>query len=194
MTENSVTFEGDESSHRYTEVCEFFRAAQLRQVDDKAGAQNFHAQFAQQPHSGLRCAPGGDEVVHQDDALAPRDRILMHLDFVQSVFERIGHPHGGMGQLALLANGYEAGCELMRHGTAQNEATCFDPRDAIDLAHRPGLDELVDDSTEGASVTEEGGDVSKLHARLGIVRDRPDRVFDFLQGACVHAALYSGCT
>src|SRR5665213_2936020 len=61
---------------------------------------------------------------------------------------------------------------VVRHRTTQNEAPRLDPRDAIDLGGRPRLDEFVHNATECASISQQGGDVPELYARLRIVPNR----------------------
>src|SRR5579864_6857721 len=107
MTEKLVTIEGDESSDGHTERFEFRGPTQLRQVDNEAGGQNLRAEFAQQLDGRFGRAARRDEVIYQDDPLAARDGILVHLHFVQAVLERVRDPHGGVGKLALLAYRYE---------------------------------------------------------------------------------------
>ncbi len=75
----------------------------------------------------------------------------------------------------------------MRYGAAENEAASLDACHSIDPGIGPGLDQLVDDSTEGVSVPQQCRDVAELDTGLGIVRNRPDGGADGVACAGVHA-------
>jgi hypothetical protein len=113
----------------------------------------------------------------------------MDLHLVGAVFERIGHAHGLVRELALLADRDEAGRCLMRHRAADDEAARLDARHLVDLAARPGLHQLVDRAAERASVAEQRGDVAEHDPRLGIVRDGADRGFEIVLERSVHGSL-----
>ena len=83
-------------------------AAQFRKIDDKAGGQHLGAELAQEFDRAFRRAAGRDQVVDQNDALAFRDGILMHLHFVDAVFQRIADGDALERQLAFLADRHEA--------------------------------------------------------------------------------------
>ena len=61
----------------------------------------------------------------------------MHLHFIEPVFQRIGDPHCGVRQLALLADRHETGGDLVRHRAAEDEAACLDAGDLVDLRAGP---------------------------------------------------------
>ena len=123
----------------------------------------------------FRGAAGGDQIVHQDHALARDQRVVVHLDLVDAVFQRIGDAHALVRQLALLADRHEAGRDLMRHRAAEDEAARLDAGDLVDLHAGPGLHQFVDRAAERARVAQQRGDVAEHDARLGIVGDRADR-------------------
>src|ERR1700691_3634366 len=73
-----MPLEADERAYRHAELPDFFRAAEVGQIDDEAGGQTIGADLLEKLHRGLGRAAGGDEVVDQDDTLAFDHRILMH--------------------------------------------------------------------------------------------------------------------
>src|SRR5882762_2936074 len=130
---------GYQGADRHLQLRESARAAQIRQIDNETRGEHLGAQGTQQPHGRGRRSPGRDEVVHQDDLFAASNTVLVNLDLVATVLERVRQAHGGVGELALLANGNETSSELMSDGTTENEAPCFDTGDSVDLRSRPGL-------------------------------------------------------
>ncbi len=61
------------------------------------------------------------------------DRVLVHLDDVDAVFERVVLADRPPGQLALLAERHEAGAEPVGDRAAENEAARLDAGDDVDL-------------------------------------------------------------
>src|SRR5579871_352885 len=170
-----MALEADERAHRHAEPPDLLRPAQVRQIDDETGRQNVGAHLLQQLAGGFRRAAGGDEIIDQDDALVFENGVLVHLHLVDAVFEGIADGHALERQLAFLADGDEAGRDLMGDGAAENEPARLDAGNLVDLAARPGLHQLVDGAAEGPRVAQERGDVAKHDARLRIVRDVADR-------------------
>src|SRR5262249_27207451 len=117
------------------------------------------------------------EVIHQHHPVALPNGVDMHLHLVGSIFERVGHPHGLMWQLAFLADRHETGRDLMRYRAAQDEPTRLNACNPVDLASRPGLHQLIDRAAEGTSIAEKRGNVAKHDAGLGIVRNRANGGF-----------------
>ena len=104
-----------------------------------------------------------------------QDYQIRDLHLVGAVFERIGHAHGLVRQLALFADRHEAGRHLMRHRAADDEAARLDAGDLVDLAAGPRLHQFIHGAAERARIAEQRGDVAEHDAGLGIVRDRADR-------------------
>src|SRR5712692_8271636 len=71
-----VPFEADERAHRYVELAQLGRAAEVGQIDDEAGGEHLRAQLAQELDRAFGCAAGGDQVVDQNDAVALLRRVL----------------------------------------------------------------------------------------------------------------------
>ena len=164
-----MALEGDQRAHRDAQRLEPFHAGEVGQVDDETGGDDVGAGLAQELHRALGGAAGGDQIVDENHPLAGSDRVLMHLHFVDAIFELIGDRDDAMRQLALLANRDEAGGKLMRHRASQDEAARLHPSDLVDLAAAPGLHEFVDRLAERLGVAEQGGDVAKEDSLLGII-------------------------
>jgi hypothetical protein len=147
--------------------------------------------MAQELHRAFGGATGGDQIVDQDHALALADGVDVDLHLVGAVFERIGHAHGLMRQLAFLADRHKAGRHLVRNRAAEDEAARLDAGDLVDLLPRPGLHQLVDRASERARVAEQGRDVAKHDPFLGIVRDGADGGFEIVLELDVHGRLGS---
>src|ERR1035437_7370639 len=169
-----MSLERHQRSHRHIHRPQFRRTPEVRQVDDEAGRDHIGADLAQQLHRSLRGAAGGDQVVDQDHALAGMNGVGVHLHFIEAVFQRVGDAHGGMRQLAPLADRHEAGGDLMRYRAAENEAARLDARDLVDLVARPWLHQFIDRAAEGARVAEQRRDVAKQYPRLRIIRNGAD--------------------
>jgi hypothetical protein len=76
----------------------------------------------------------------------------VHLHLIEAVFQRVGDAHGGMWQLAPLADRHKAGRDLMRHRAAENEAARLDAGDLVDLVTRPWMHQFIDRTAEPLSV------------------------------------------
>ena len=68
---------------------QLLRAFEEREVYQEAAADDFAAGLLDQAGGGFGGAAGGDEVVNQQDALAARHRVGVHLDAIGPVLERI---------------------------------------------------------------------------------------------------------
>ena len=111
----------------------------------KQAARISCSQCPQQLHGGFGRAPGRYQIVHQDDALALRNAVAVHLHLIDAVFQGVGDTHGGMRELAFLADRHESRGQAMRHGTAENEAARLDAGDPVYPCFGPGPDQLIDD-------------------------------------------------
>src|SRR6185312_1839087 len=117
----SMPFETDQRADRNAERLQPGAAAEIGQVDDEAGGENIGADLPQQLYRRLGGAAGGDQIVDEDDLLAGLDPILVHLHLIQPVFEAVGDAHRLVRQLALLADGHEAGFFLKDTTTTENK-------------------------------------------------------------------------
>jgi len=175
-----MPLERDEGTHRHVELAQLVGAAEVGQVDDETGGEHLRAELAQELDRALLRPAGGDQVVHQDDAVALLHRVLVHLHLVEAVLERIGDRHPLVRELALLADRHEAGGDLVRHRPAEDEAARLDAGDLVDLHAGPGLHQLVDGAAEGARIAQERGDVAEHDPGLGIVRNAADRFLEIV--------------
>src|SRR5437762_9641318 len=92
-------------------------------------------------------------------------------DGVAAVFEVVALLMGVEGQLALLADGHEAGVQFDGDGGGKDESAGVDAHDAIDLAGLELADEQVDAASEEPRIGQNRGDIFELDARFGEVRD-----------------------
>src|SRR5215468_4584966 len=111
--------------------------AQLRQIDDEGGADDLAAGTLDELDRGLGGAAGGDQVVDDQDPLARIDGVLMHLDDVDAIFERVFLANGFPRQLALFAKRDEAAAEPIGDCSPYDKAARLDPCHVLD----PGGDE-----------------------------------------------------
>ncbi len=160
----------------------------------KPAADDIAAGLADELDGRARRAPGGDQVVDQQDAVAGADGVGVDLDGVDAVFELIVLADGRPGQLALLADRHEADAELAGHSTAEYEAARLDADDVIDGCVDEWLDEPVDRRAQAGGVGQQRGDVAELDAGLGIVGDRADETRQGVEGQAgavlpVHASI-----
>jgi hypothetical protein len=172
---DSVTFERDQRAHRHGKLAQPLRPAEVRQVNDETGGENLRAELAQQLDCTLGGAPRGDEIIDQNDPIATFDRILMHFDLVESVFERVGHGNAFVRELALFTDRDKACRNLMRDSAAQDEPARLNPCDLVDLRARPRLHQFVHGAPERPRVPKERGYVPEHDSRLGVIRNGADR-------------------
>lgn len=104
-----MAVEGDEGADRHVERFDTLAAAEIGEINDKAGGYDFRTDALEEFDGCLGCAARGDEIVDQDDALTRFDGILVHFHLVEAVFERIGDGNGFVGQFSLFPDRYEAG-------------------------------------------------------------------------------------
>jgi len=155
-----------------------FRSAEIRQVDHKACADGARAQPFNQFDGGNRGAAGGDQIVDDQNLFASRQRVFVDLDGVFTIFERVALLNRAPRQLALLAHRHEADRKLMRHRATEDEPARFNPRHLIDADAGVGLHQLIDHRAKRARIAEQGGDVAKHHARLGVIWNGANCVLD----------------
>ena len=79
-----------------------------------------------------RGAARGEQIV-DDEAAPPVDRVLVHLERVGAVLERVGLARGAVGQLARLAHRHEADAEPLGQRRAEDEAARLDADDQLGL-------------------------------------------------------------
>ena len=83
------------------------------QFHDKAESGNLRAEQRRQLGRGLGGASGGQQIVHDQHALAFLDGVLVHLERVGAVFERVIELHGFGGKFANFAHGNKSGIQAV---------------------------------------------------------------------------------
>ena len=78
-------------------------------------------------------APGGEQVVDDEDAVAGTHGVVVHFEGVGAVFEVVGDADAGGGEFLGFAHGDEAGAEGVGECGGEDEAAGFDADDGIDL-------------------------------------------------------------
>lgn len=119
-------------------------------------------------------AAGRQQVVDQHDALALLHGVLLDLDRVGAVFQRVSVAHCRAGQLALLAQHDEAGAECQGERGGEQEAARFDAGQQVGLVRPQPVGQAFDRRVPGLGVRQQGRDVVEQDAGLGEIRDRAD--------------------
>ena len=102
----------------------------------------------------------------------------MHLHTVGSILELVVRANDFTRQFTGFTNGDETDSQLIRDGSAEDEAASLDACYEIDFYTGVALRHVVHCRAQPESVFKETGDVSEENARVWIVRDGPDVGFD----------------
>ena len=119
----------------------------------------------------FRRPAGSDQVVDDQDALPRRDRVVVDLDGVDPVFERVLLPDGLPRQLAFLSDGDEPAAEPVGDGAAEDEAARLDAGHGVDLIPPIRCRQALDRRLEALGIAHEGGYVPEQDPLLGVVRN-----------------------
>src|SRR5215218_10557532 len=149
-------------------------------LDQGGDADDLAAEALDQPGRGPGGAAGGQHVVDDQDPLAGDDRVGVQLQGGGAVLERVLLGLDLVGQLARLADGHEAGPEVVGDRRGQDEPAGLDADHLVDVAAAEVDHRLVDDRGEGDLVGQQRGDVLEDDPRLGEVGDVADAVPDTL--------------
>src|SRR5216684_1857649 len=159
--------DGQEGTDR--EVGELGPAVQEGQLEQHGEAGHLRAGAPHQIGRGPGGAPGGQDVVDDQDAIGRFEGVGKHLDGRGAVFELVVLRERGAGQLALLADRHEARAEAAGHRGGEDEAARLDARH---LVYRPvDRSQGADHRAERRSVGEQRGDVLEDHTVLRVVGD-----------------------
>src|SRR5262249_23050836 len=131
--EASVPFEGHEGMRADAVAAQQVHPADIGEVDEERRAGDKPPGTGDELRRCLRRAAGGDESIDDEDALARLDGVLVDLDDVDAIFERVLLADGLPRQLALLADGDEPAPQAVGHGPAEDEAACLDAGHRVDL-------------------------------------------------------------
>src|SRR5581483_11038658 len=110
------------------------------------------------------------EIVDDEYALPFGNRIVVHLERIGPVLERVAGLHRFRRQLARLADGRKTRVDAIRDRGAENEAAAFDADDDVDALIDVGQREAVDRGAEADLVLQQRRDVVKQDAGLRKVR------------------------
>lgn len=117
---------------------------------------------------GLTCS---NDIIHNQDLLAGLDGILLHLEEILTVLLLVRGGDAGTGELALLADGDEAGVQTQGERGAEEEAASVQADDDVGL--EAGLEDLqlegAEEGVVGGGVLEDGQDVDEVDAGDGEV-------------------------
>ena len=152
-------------------------AAEIGQVDDEGRRRHRRADLSNKAHRREGGSGGGDEVVDEQHPRARRAGVDMHGEPVAAIFQRIILGDRLAGQLARLADQEQPAAEPLGERRTDDEAARLDRRDEVGRLPYPRRQRL-DRGGEAARVEEQGGDVAKLDARPGEVRDGTDQCLE----------------
>jgi len=120
-------------------------------------------------------AAGGEHVVDDQHAVVLRQRVVMDLERVGTVFEDVFVAASCPRKLAGFADRHEAGAEDSRDAAAEDESARLDAGDERDTGAPIRFGELVDASLQSARRTEKRRDVLEHDPGLRKVRDLADK-------------------
>src|SRR5262249_16137051 len=101
--------------------------------------------------------------------LARAEGVLVYVENIVAILERVAGLTGPPGQLALLADRDEAGVEADGHGGSEHEAPGLHGGEKVYIAVVPGRGHLLAGPSQGFRVLEQGRDVAEEDARDGKV-------------------------
>src|SRR5215212_11057992 len=93
--------------------------------DEEGDARDDAAGVLDELAHGAGGAAGGEEVVHDEDAVAAGDGVDVDFEGVGAVFELVGGGYGFPGELVGLAGENEALAGAVGEGSAEDEAAGF---------------------------------------------------------------------
>src|SRR5918996_1517553 len=160
---------------------------QERQLHQARDANDLAAEALHQLRGRLGRAPGGQDVVNDQDPLAGPERVAVDLEGLGAVLELVGLGLGLPRELPGLPDRHEPGPEVVRHGRGQDEAAGLDPHDLVDGPPAEVDHDHVDHRGERHLVGQEGRDVLERHPFLGEVGDVADQGLDPFE-VVVHAS------
>src|SRR5690606_34632798 len=108
---HSMPLESNQGVTFHAAGFQLIEPAEVRQVDDKCGADHLAAGTADELCGRVGSTAGSDQVVDDEDALTVADGILVDFDGVDAVLERVLLPDGLPRQFTLFTNRDESAAE-----------------------------------------------------------------------------------
>src|ERR687891_19080 len=167
---DSVGDQGEEVEPR-----DLLPTLQERQLHQARDANDLAAEALHQLRGRLGRAPGGQDVVNDQDPLAGPERVAVDLEGLGAVLELVGLGLGLPRELPGLPDRHEPGPEVVRHGRGQDEAAGLDPHDLVDGPPAEVDHDHVDHRGERHLVGQQGRDVLERNPFLGEVGDVEDQ-------------------
>src|SRR5215813_1803241 len=149
-------------------------AVQVRELDEELHTHDLASQLLHQVDHRFRGSASGDDVVHHQHFLPLCDSVFVDMKHVLAILEGVTGLVCLPGQLALFADGDEAGAQADRHGGAEHEAAGLHGGDQVYVLAQPWLGHLVDGRSQCIRVPKQRGDVAKEDARNRKVGHRAD--------------------
>src|SRR5712691_12983231 len=112
-------------------VREALAALQEGELDHERDPDDLAAELLDEVGHRAHRAPGGEDVVVDEDAGAARERVGMELERVLPVLERVRRADGLRGQLAWSARRGEAAAEVACERAAEDETARLGAQDQV---------------------------------------------------------------
>src|SRR5262245_40600606 len=113
--------------------CQFLSAVQREQLDQKLYADDSCPKFADKTDRRRRRSASGQQVVHDQHALTAGCGVLVNLERVHAVLERVGRAARPRWQLPELTNRRETSVQAIGDRRSEDEATTLDADDDVDV-------------------------------------------------------------
>ena len=146
------------------------------ELDDEQDLGDDAAEPFDERARGRHRAARGEQVVHQDDALAGLHGVRMHLDRGRPVFQRVGLGDGLARELAHLADGHERLVEAFGERGPEDEAAALDAGHEVEVEAGDRVRQVRAAQAEAGARVEDARDVPEQDPRRGEVRNLEDVV------------------
>src|SRR5215472_1669967 len=140
------------------------------QLYDKGQPGNVRTQRLRQLGGRRGRSSRGEQVVHDQHALAFLNCVFVDFKTVAAVLEVVFHFHRGRGKLSRLAHWYEAGIQPIRQRRTKDESTRFHPEDQVDLLANVVFRKKIDELRESGFIFQQRGDVVKENSLFREIR------------------------
>jgi hypothetical protein len=134
-------------------------ATQGSEFDEEAEAGHHGSKPLDELNGGACGAASGEEVIDDEHTLAGTDGVGVYFEDGLSVFKRVRDGLDRGGQAALFADGHEPHPQEVGHRPTEDEPSCLDPRDGVDLLASERIGERVHRVVEKHRIAEDRRDV-----------------------------------